>query len=447
MMNFIYSFFNQPSIIIGLITMIGLIALRKPISDILSGTFKTILGFIILSSGGGIISDTLVEYFIPAFENAFHMQGVMPTNEAVIGAAQSMFGTEMALIMGLGFLINILLARLSKLKYIFLTGHMVLFMSGLIAVVLATLGFEGAELVIIGSLLNGIIMIISPAITQPYMRKATGSNDIAMGHYNGFNYMFCAWISKLVGNKEKSTEDVKVSDKWNFFRESTLTLSIVMTIIFVITYIFADPAVTTELSGGDNVIMFAVIQGLTFGAGFIIVLYGVRMMLGEIVPAFKGISEKIVPDAIPAFDVPVIYPYAPNAVLIGFIASTIGSLVMMFLCPALGLPVILLGDGVFFVGAGVGVLANKTGGLRGTIISSFVNGVLLTLLPALMLPMMSSLGFSGSTFGDCDFAIIGIVLGFLGNTFGRMGIYGLLAILLVIIFIPSFISKKEKSSN
>lgn len=44
MMNFIYSFFNQPSIIIGLITMIGLIALRKPISDILSGTFKTILG-------------------------------------------------------------------------------------------------------------------------------------------------------------------------------------------------------------------------------------------------------------------------------------------------------------------------------------------------------------------------------------------------------------------
>lgn len=94
--------------------MIGLIALRKPISDILSGTFKTILGFIILSSGGGIISDTLVEYFIPAFENAFHMQGVMPTNEAVIGAAQSMFGTEMALIMGLGFLINILLRRWTK---------------------------------------------------------------------------------------------------------------------------------------------------------------------------------------------------------------------------------------------------------------------------------------------------------------------------------------------
>ena len=56
MMNFIFSFFNQAPIIIGLITMIGLIALKKSFSEILSGTLKTILGFIILSSGGGIIA-------------------------------------------------------------------------------------------------------------------------------------------------------------------------------------------------------------------------------------------------------------------------------------------------------------------------------------------------------------------------------------------------------
>ena len=165
-------------------------------------------------------------------------------------------------------------------------------------------------------------------------------------------------------------------------------------------------------------------------------------MLGEIIPAFKGISEKIVPNAIPAFDVPIIYPYAPNAVLIGFIASTIGALVMMFLCPLFGLPVILLGDGVFFVGAGAGVLANKTGGLRGTVISGFVNGVLLTLLPALMLPMMASIGFVGATFGDTDFAIVGIILGLLGKTFGKLGIYGLIIVLLLIVFIPSLFKKK-----
>lgn len=40
-----------------------------------------------------------------------------------------------------------------------------------------------------------------------------------------------------------------------------------------------------------------------------------------------------------------------------------------------------------------------------------------------------------------------IILGFLGNTFNKTGIYSLLDILLVIIFIPSFIPKKEKSNN
>ena len=40
-----------------------------------------------------------------------------------------------------------------------------------------------------------------------------------------------------------------------------------------------------------------------------------------------------------------------------------------------------------------------------------------------------------------------IILGFLGNTFKKTGIYSLLDILLVIIFIPSFIPKKEKSYN
>lgn len=442
-MNFIYSFFNQAPVIIGLITMVGLIALKKPISDIISGTLKTVIGFIILSSGGGIIAGTLENNFIPAFESAFNMQGVMPTNEAIIGAAESMFGFEMAMIMALGFVVNIILARISRHKYIFLSGHMVLFMSGLLAAVLSTIGFVGTELIIVGSLLNGIMMIISPAIVQPFMRKLTGSDEYAMGHYNGFNYAAASLISKWTGDPENSTEDVKVDERWGFFRDSTLVIAIIMTIVFVGTFIFADSELTSELAGGDNYLMFAIIQGLTFSAGFVIVLQGVRMMLGEIIPAFKGISEKLVPGAVPALDVPVIYPFAPNAVLIGFLSSAVGALVMFFFLPVLGLPIILLGDSIFFVGAGAGVLANKTGGRRGTIISGIINGALLILLPSLMLPVMSSLGFTGSTFGDADFAIIGIILGQINDFFGKFGIYGLIAVLLIGIFLPSFNKKTE----
>jgi PTS system ascorbate-specific IIC component len=32
-------------------------------------------------------------------------------------------------------------------------------------------------------------------------------------------------------------------------------------------------------------------------------------------------------------------------------------------------------------------------------------------LPAMLLPVLGSLGFEGTTFGDADFGIVGIILG------------------------------------
>ena len=42
------------------------------------------------------------------------------------------------------------------------------------------------------------------------------------------------------------------------------------------------------------------------------------MVIAEIVPAFKGISDKLVPNARPALDCPVVFPYAPNAVPVSY---------------------------------------------------------------------------------------------------------------------------------
>ncbi|MGO3750449.1 PTS ascorbate transporter subunit IIC [Vagococcus salmoninarum] len=428
-MNFIYSFFNQPAIIIGLIALIGLVALKKPFSKVLTGTLKTVIGFLILSEGGGIIASAL-DTLGPAFENAFNIQGVIPANEAVIGVAENMLGSEMALIMAFGFVFNIIIARFTKLKYIFLSGHHVLFMSALLAAVLGTIGFSGFELVAVGSIFLGAVMAISPAIVQPFYRKVTGNDDIAMGHFNALSYSLSALISGAVGDKKKSTEDIKVPEQLSFFRDNTISTAIVMALIYVVTFLFADASVISEMSGGDNVVIYALMQSLKFTAGFVIVLQGVRMMLAEIVPAFKGISDKLVPNATPALDVPVIFPFAPNAVLIGFLASVAGGVIAFLILPFTSLPVIIPGlIPLFFVGAGAGVLSNAAGGLRGTIIGGLFNGAMLILLPAFLLPLMGDLGFANSTFGDADFAGVGIIIGYLGKLFGKTGIYVLLAAL------------------
>lgn len=94
-------------------------------------------------------------------------------------------------------------------------------------------------------------------------------------------------------------------------------------------------------------------QGIQFVVGVYVLLAGVRLLLGEIVPAFRGIAMKLVPDAKPALDCPVLFPYSPNAVILGFVTTTIGTVIGMFLIPIFGLAVILPGMLTnFFAGGG-----------------------------------------------------------------------------------------------
>ncbi|MGV8877310.1 MAG: PTS transporter subunit IIC, partial [Rhodoglobus sp.] len=58
-----------------------------------------------------------------------------------------------------------------------------------------------------------------------------------------------------------------------------------------------------------------------------------------------------------------------------------------------------------------GVYGNATGGRIGAVVGGFVNGVLITILPAILLLVLGSLGFANSTFGDADFGWFGTLIG------------------------------------
>ncbi|MBD8364022.1 PTS ascorbate transporter subunit IIC, partial [Klebsiella pneumoniae] len=135
----IYDVLGTPAILVGLFSLIGLLLQKKGISDVISGTLKTIMGFVILTAGAGIIAYTLT-IFSQLFEHSFHIQGVVPNTDAMAALAQKNYGTETATIMVLGMLINIALARLTPLKYIFLTGHHTLYMAAMLAVILSVGG-------------------------------------------------------------------------------------------------------------------------------------------------------------------------------------------------------------------------------------------------------------------------------------------------------------------
>ncbi|MGG0643127.1 PTS ascorbate transporter subunit IIC [Sporosarcina gallistercoris] len=403
---------GTPAILVGLFALVGLLVQKKNSGDVVSGTLKTVMGFVILGAGANVLVQSL-DKFSSMFDHAFAMEGVIPNNEAIVALAQESFGTETAMIMLFGMIVNIGFARFTPYKYIFLTGHHTMFMACMIAVILRTGGMSGFHLVLLGSIILGAVMVLFPAMLQPYTRKITGSDDFAIGHFGSFGYLVSANVGKLVGKNSKSTEELKVPKSLGFLRDTSVAVSLTMVLLFFVVSAFAGPAfVEAELSDGQNFLVFAFMQGLTFAAGVYIILAGVRMLLGEIVPAFKGIADKLVPNAKPALDCPAIFPFASNAVIIGFFFSFIAGLLSMFLLPLFGLKVIVPGlVPHFFTGAAAGVFGNSTGGRKGAIFGSMANGFLISFLPALLLPILGTLGFQGTTFGDADFGVVGIVLG------------------------------------
>ncbi|RIL82536.1 PTS ascorbate transporter subunit IIC, partial [Staphylococcus equorum] len=157
-------------------------------------------------------------------------------------------------------------------------------------------------------------------------------------------YWAAGEIGKLFKGKSKSTEEIKFPKGLSFLRESTISISITMVALYLIASLFAGVGfVHKEISHDQNFIVFSLIQGVTFAAGVFIILTGVRLILAEIVPAFKGISEKLVPNSKPALDCPIVFPYAQNAVLIGFFVSFVTGVVGMFIMFMLGGVVILPG--------------------------------------------------------------------------------------------------------
>ena len=421
-LDFIVDILSQPAILVALIALIGLLVQKKSATAITTGTIKTMLGFLILSAGAGVVSNSL-EPFGKIFQHAFGVQGVVPNNEAIISLALKDYGTTAALIMVFGMLINIVIARISNLKYIFLTGHHTFYMAAFLAILLTVGHIKGYLTVTIGAVLLGLLMSILPTLAQPTMRKITGNDQVALGHFGTISYWAAGEVGKLFKGKSKSTEEIKFPKGLSFLRESTISISITMALLYLIACLFAGVGyVHDHISQGQNFIVFSVIQGVTFAAGVFIILTGVRLILAEIVPAFKGISEKLVPSSKPALDCPIVFPYAQNAVLIGFFVSFITGVIGMFILFFTGGIVILPGVVAhFFLGATSAVFGNARGGIKGAVAGAALNGILITFLPLLFIPFLGDLGLATTTFSDTDFLAVGIIF---GNIVKYAGIIG-----------------------
>lgn len=142
MLDFIISLMNNASVVLAIVAFLGLVLLKKSASEVIQGTLKTILGFLILSAGSTVICTALSE-FSSVFTEAFGLSGFVAEDNAIAAAVQTVLGMETSFIMVFAFIINLVIARFTKWKYVFLTGHMMFSFAATMAIVLDLCGING----------------------------------------------------------------------------------------------------------------------------------------------------------------------------------------------------------------------------------------------------------------------------------------------------------------
>jgi ascorbate PTS system EIIC component len=404
--------FGQGAIFLALIACVGLLLQKKPASDVIRGTAMTAIGYFVLNTGTGLITGSSVDGIIGAFST---MMGSASSSDVTFDATQ--YGTQIGIVMILAFAINILVARFTKWKSIFLTGHMLYWFPYVFVAAGVDAGLTGGKLIIVAAVFTALYMIISPNLMAPLVKEATGDDSFTIGHPTTILSLIAGFLGKVFGDKSKSTEDLNFPKSLGFLREVPITGSIVIAITYIVMYFVLkanglDPA---TVWGSNQMFTYIFTHSIYFGVGMTIMLQGVRMVIAEIVPAFKGIAEKIVPGAIPALDCPVIFGTAPNALILGFIVAMITSTITIIIVDGAGMftpAIVPLVSTCFFEIGCASIIGNATGGIRGCVIGSAVCGIIMVFLVG-----WGNLFFQNTianwllVFGGQDFSLWGIIVG------------------------------------
>ncbi|KAJ3617939.1 hypothetical protein Zmor_008789 [Zophobas morio] len=259
-----------------------------------------------------------------------------------------------------------------------------------------------------GGMFMGLYMVISPALSGKMARKIIGNDKIAVGHTGGFGCAVAGVIGtgilKLSRKKELvGTETMKLPKRLEILKNNLFSLSITMIIIYMTIMMAAlgvsGLAAFDKDGGGSllgnvndqvsynvgNAIVFAFIQALTFVSGIQIIMFGVKMFLEELVPAFAGIATKLIKGSKAGVEVQAFWPAAPNATILGMLSSFSGGLVTFGILSAIHFSVDVSTARYFpmvlpelfphlFIGGTAAVFGNKNGGIMGAIFGPFIIG-------------------------------------------------------------------------
>lgn len=422
--------FSQVAILIGLIALVGLALQRKPVEEVVGGAMRATIGVVILNIGIDLFVGGLVA-FQAIVSSAMGLEP--PAAESTLAEFNAGPGSVVPLIIAGGFLVHLVIVRIfPAARFVYLTGHLMYWMAVVLAATIVEAFGEVDRWVVAGAgaVIIGCYWVLQPLWTQPLMRRVMGDDTVGLAHTTSTLALaagYGARALRLGDPVRHDAERLRLPKALSFFKDITVSTAFVTGLIMLVAIAFADAAIVEEQMAGSAVLpwVWGLLQALRFAAGIAILLFGVRMFLAEIVPAFRGLSERVLPGTKPALDIPVTFTKAPTSVMVGFITSTVVFLVLMGVFALAGWfvlvpPMIML----FFGGGAGGVFGNAVAGWRGAVFGGLLNGVVLAFGQWIGWGLYGSTAPELATLADPDWYAVGWILLGLGALLAPLGAGG-----------------------
>jgi len=377
----------------GLIVFFGNLLRRLPLGENLASTIKEIAGTMILFAGVNMLLTAVAP--ITSFMSVAlgGVTGVLPLDFIPFSNVMEHYGSAVGIAVLIGVFVNLVLARITKFKVIHITGHLVIMFTSFFVGSAIGNGIDVTTSIILGGVIAGIYNWGICAGSYYFMSKNDRLTDtFAFGGSEVSTVTLTALISPMIGNREESTEDIKYPKSLTFLKDPMLSAAILFTLLTFFFGVWAGEGTVAEFAAGQNWLLFLLLTGATYASSFWILLYGVRMLVGELLPSFEGL-ERILPGAKPGLDYPMMVQFAPTGAFLGSILFQIGQVVATAVQVALGFAIVVLPSQCsgWFIGLALGAVGNAYGGRRAAIILNLLVGFLISFVWVVYFPLTGNI--------------------------------------------------------